>query len=135
MKLLRYAWVLPFLVVLYIYGSESLSVFQGSPEHYRIVSALGLSNQITSILTWLSVVIEVTIIIAAALKPSGLTFSIAAIWPWVPRVISALTGGDLENMEFAMSSAASIAALLAGLLYKKFANSLTRTDAAGRKSA
>lgn len=121
MKYAQYSWVLPFLVLLGIYGSEALSFLMGNPEHYQILSGLGFGGRITLALAWASVIIEAAIIAGVIWKPSIFTFSIAALWPWVPRVISALTGAMLEMDDLAISSAASVAALLACLLYERSA--------------
>lgn len=128
--MLRYLWVLPFLLLLYVYGSEALGVFQGDAEHYQILSGLGLSGSLTSLLVWLSVVIEAAIIASVLWKPSQLTYSIAALWPWVPRILTAVTGGELEVMEIGMSLLASASAVSACLAYERF-----RTDPAATRSA
>lgn len=107
----RYVWILPFLVLLYVYGSEAVGFLLGSTEHYEILSGLGFSAGHTIALAWLSLVIETVIIIGVLWKPSVLTYFAAAVWPWVPRIITALTGAHLEMMELAMSFIASAAAL------------------------
>ena len=120
MKTLRHLWVFPFLVVVYIYGSEALGVFTGETEHFDILSGLGLGNGFTTAGVWLSVLIEAVIIAAALWKPSSPAFSIAALWPWVPRVITAATGADMNMMEMDMSLIASIASMAAYVAYEHF---------------
>jgi len=119
MKLVRYSWLIPFLVVLFIYGSEAWGVFLGDTEHYEIVSGLGLPELVTASLVWLSVLIEAAVIAAVFWKPSSFTFSMAALWPWVPRVLSAFTGGGMEMMEMNMSLIASVAAMCAYVAYEE----------------
>lgn len=127
MKILRYAWVLPFLVVLYVYGNEAMSVFIGSTEHYELLSGLGLPALMTTALVWLSVFIETAVIAAVFAKPSSLTFSIAALWPWVPRVIGAVTGADMESTEMMMSLLASVGAMTAYMAYEELRRFSTRS--------
>ena len=75
-------------------------------------------------LVWLSVVIEVGIVVAVLVRPNAYTFSILALWPWVPHVITVLTGGDVMGemsgmSEMNMSLYATAFAMLAYAIYER----------------
>lgn len=117
MNILKRAFLLlPFLALVYMYLSQGIGVLIGSTEHYDILATLGWSPEATTMLVWLSVVVDLGMALALLIFPSGLTFLAAALWTWVPRIITAMAPG-IEN-EFLESLAVLILAALSYLIYR-----------------
>jgi len=100
MKILRnILWLLPLLVLIYMYASEGIEVLVGSTEHYELLAGLGFSVGFTHLLTWISVVIDIGSALLLSLYPSKPTFIAAGLWVWVPYVIALIGGVHAELNE------------------------------------
>lgn len=118
MKTLKHlAWYVPLAALIYIYASQAIGVLIGSPEHYQIIAAIGLSAGTTSALVWLSVVIDIAGAAALVFFPNGYTFLAVGLWTWVPRAITGMYGGP-ENEVFE-SLVVSVFAILAYLAARR----------------
>lgn len=115
-KLTSFLWLIPVIGLVYMYANQGIGVVLGSSEHYDLLAAVGLSGSITTILTWVSVVVDLGTAFLLVLKPSKAAFLFAGVWTWVPRVITLIYGG-VENEVFE-SLTVSVLALLAYLAYR-----------------
>jgi hypothetical protein len=99
MKLKHLLWLLPLILLVALYGAEGASVFWGSSDHYDLLAPLGYSPELTIWFTWLSVVVDFAGALLAIFYPGRIVFAALAIWTWIPRAISTVTGvGDMGDI-------------------------------------
>lgn len=113
---IKLLWLLPLLVLIYMYAAQGVGVFLGSTEHYDLLATLGFSPGLTQALTWVSVIVDVAGVLLLVFRPGRLTFIAVGVWTWVPRVIAAMGGVENEILE---SLAVTVLAVLAYVAYTK----------------
>ena len=101
-------WVIPLLVLIYMYGNEGVGVLMGSTEHYDLLAGLGFSAGFTHLLTWVSVVIDLGTALLLLFYPTKPLFIFAAVWVWVPYVIGLIGHVDAEFSESAVDCVLAI---------------------------
>ncbi len=116
-KLRNILFLAPLIGLVYMYASQGIGVFLGSPEHYDILAALGWSRGFTNLLVSISVMVDLGVALLLIIAPNAPLFVFAALWTWIPRGITVIAPGP-EN-EFFESLAVFVLAVLAYLSYRR----------------
>lgn len=108
-KIIKFAMYIPLALLILAYAQHSAEGLLGSDEYREIISVIGFSAAITSLLALFIGLWDGAIALMLLLRPGKWMFLLAGLWPWVPRVLEFMGGREIEVVDAVVMT--SIAAL------------------------
>lgn len=122
-----YTLIVWLVFVFYIHGVKGL---QEAESFFQITSILGFSDQVTRSLVTFVGVLDLIVALLLIVNPRWWILVWVIIWPWVPFAMIQYAGGYTNALEFFLTSAAAVVALVTlpkQTLYDLFSRRLNET--------
>jgi hypothetical protein len=84
------------IILVLIYLVHAFGAFSQSPEYLSMVEVVGFSASVASVLVYMVGFVDLGVALLILFKPNYLVLVYAALWPIVPSILGAFTGGEIE---------------------------------------